>query len=411
MPRTRYRARWVVPVTSPPLVDGWVDVDGGIIRAVGAAADAGRDAADGEVDLGSVCVLPGLVNAHTHLELAGQRNAVPPARSMPAWAAALLRNLEEGAGAEPAAIAAAVAELHRSGTALVGDVANTLASVAALEAGPVEAVVFHELLGFDVAGAAAAATAERLDRLVSARRHERVRIRPAAHAPYSVSPALFRALAAVPGPRSVHLAESREECEFLRAGTGAWREILDARGRWDPEWRAPGSGPVAYLDALGWLREDTLLVHGVQMEPDEIRRVARSGATIVTCPRSNAWTGAGVPPVSAFYAAGASVAVGTDSLASVPDLNTFAELAEVRRLAPEVPARRILHSGTLAGAAALGRGRTHGAIEPSRCAALIAVETPAAVRDVEEYLLTGIEPEQIAWLAGAEAGRGAPAGF
>ena len=411
MPRTRYRARWVVPVTSPPLADGWVDVDGGIIRAVGAAADAGRDAAAGEVDLGSVCVLPGLVNAHTHLELAGQRNAVPPARSMPAWAAALLRNLEEGAGAAPVAIAAAVAELHRSGTALVGDVANTLASVAALEAGPVEAVVFHELLGFDVAGAAAAAAAERLDRLVSARRDERVRIRPAAHAPYSVSPALFRALAAVPGPRSVHLAESREECEFLRAGTGAWREILDARGRWDPEWRAPGSGPVAYLDALGWLREDTLLVHGVQMEPDEIRRVARSGATIVTCPRSNAWTGAGVPPVSAFYAAGASVAVGTDSLASAPDLNTFAELAEVRRLAPEVPARRILHSGTLAGAAALGRGRTHGAIEPSRCAALIAVETPAAVRDVEEYLLTGIEPEQIAWLAGAEAGRGAPAGF
>ena len=411
MPRTRYRARWVVPVTSPPLADGWVDVDGGIIRAVGAAADAGRDAAAGEVDLGSVCVLPGLVNAHTHLELAGQRNAVPPARSMPAWAAALLRNLEEGAGAAPVAIAAAVAELHRSGTALVGDVANTLASVAALEAGPVEAVVFHELLGFDVAGAAAAAAAERLDRLVSARRDERVRIRPAAHAPYSVSPALFRALAAVPGPRSVHLAESREECEFLRAGTGAWREILDARGRWDPEWRAPGSGPAAYLDALGWLREDTLLVHGVQMEPDEIRRVARSGATIVTCPRSNAWTGAGVPPVSAFYAAGASVAVGTDSLASAPDLNTFAELAEVRRLAPEVPARRILHSGTLAGAAALGRGRTHGAIEPSRCAALIAVETPAAVRDVEEYLLTGIEPEQIAWLAGAEAGRGAPAGF
>ena len=411
MPRTRYRARWVVPVTSPPLADGWVDVDGGIIRAVGAAADAGRDAAAGEVDLGSVCVLPGLVNAHTHLELAGQRNAVPPARSMPAWAAALLRNLEEGAGAAPVAIAAAVAELHRSGTALVGDVANTLASVAALEAGPVEAVVFHELLGFDVAGAAAAAAAERLDRLVSARRDERVRIRPAAHAPYSVSPALFRALAAVPGPRSVHLAESREECEFLRAGTGAWREILDARGRWDPEWRAPGSGPVAYLDALGWLREDTLLVHGVQMEPDEIRRVARSGATIVTCPRSNAWTGAGVPPVSAFYAAGASVAVGTDSLASAPDLNTFAELAEVRRLAPEVPARRILHSGTLAGAAALGRGRTHGAIEPSRCAALIAVETPAAVRDVEEYLLTGIEPEQIAWLAGAEVGRGAPAGF
>ena len=158
------------------------------------------------------------------------------------------------------------------------------------------------------------------------------------------------------------------------------------------------------------MRDDTLLVHGVQLEPDEIDRVARSGATIVTCPRSNAWTGAGVPPVPAFYAAGAAVAVGTDSLASAPDLNLFGELAHLRRLAPEVSARRILGSGTLAGAAALGRGRTHGAIETSRRSALIAVETPAAVQDVEEYLLTGIEPEQIAWLDEADEGRVASAG-
>ena len=408
---TRYRARWVAPITSPPIENGWVDVGGGVIRAIGSAAAARGDSAGREIDLGSVCVLPGLVNAHTHLELSGHRGAVPPAGSMPAWAAALMRHLQDAPpGTEPEAIVAAVAELRRAGTALVGDVSNTLASVAALDAGPVEAVVFHELLGFDMAPAEAAAAADRLDRLVAERLDTRVRVRPAAHAPYSVSPALFRALAArLPGPRSVHAAESREECEFLRAGTGVWRAILDARGRWDPDWRPPGLGPLAYLDSLGWVRDDTLLVHGVQLEPEEIMRVARSGATIVTCPRSNAWTGAGIPPVAAFYAAGAAVAVGTDSLASAPDLNTFAELAHLRRLAPEVSARRILRSGTLAGAAALGRGRSHGAIEASRRAALIAVETPAAVRDVEEYLLTGIEPEQIAWLDEADEGRGAPA--
>lgn len=413
MTRTRYRARWVAPVTSPPIEDGWVDVGGGFILAVGAAGDVRGDHAGREIDLGNVCVLPGLVNAHTHLELSRQRGAVLPARSMPAWAAALMRRLqEEPPGADPEAIVAAVVELRAAGTALVGDVTNTLASVAALDAGPVEAMVFHELLGFDMAPDEAVAAADRLDRTVAARRDTRVRVRPAAHAPYSVSPALFRELAArVPGPRSVHLAESREECEFLRAGTGAWRTILEARGRWDPQWLPPGTGPVAYLDALGWMRDDTLLVHGVQLEPDEIDRVARSGATIVTCPRSNAWTGAGVPPVSAFYAAGAAVAVGTDSLASAPDLNLFGELAHLRRLAPRVSARRILGSGTLAGAAALGRGRTHGAIEASRRAALIAVETPAAVQDVEEYLLTGIEPEQIAWLDEADEGRVAPAAF
>ena len=405
--RVRYHARWLAPITSPPLEHGWVEVEGGAIRAVGAGRAARADAGTRDVDLGRACILPGLVNAHTHLELSAQRGGVPAACSMPVWAAALMRRLEsEPPTARSAAMSSAVDELYRAGTALVGDVSNTLDSVAALEAGPVEAVVFREVLGFDVSADGAAAVAEELAGLASERLDARVRVRAAAHAPYSVSPALFRALAArVPGPRSVHLAESREECEFLRSGTGAWREILVARGRWDPEWRPPGLGTAAYLDAQGWLREETMVVHCVQLTPPEIRRVAESGATIVTCPRSNAWTGAGVPPVSAFYAAGAEVAVGTDSLASAPDLNTFAELVHLRRLAPEVPARRILRSATLVGAAALGRGRTHGAVEPSRRAALIAVETPETVRDVEEYLLTGIAPDQIVRLGARAAER------
>ena len=403
--RTRYRARWVAPIATPPIEHGWVEVAGGVVSAVGGAAGACPDPAAAEVDLGGACILPGLVNAHTHLELSALGGAVPPADSMPVWAAALMRRLESGpSSARSAAISAAVDEMHRAGTALVGDIANTPDSVAVLEEGPVEAVVFRELLGFDVAPERAAVLAGQLAGLAAPRAEARVRLRAAAHAPYSVSPALFRALAArVPGPRSVHLAESREECEFLRSGRGPWREILEARGRWDPAWRPPGLGPVDYLDALGWLRSDTLVVHGVQLAPAEIRRLADVGATIVTCPRSNAWTGAGVPPVSAFYAAGAAVAIGTDSLASAPDLNLFAELAHLRRLAPEVPAGKILRSAALDGAVALGRGRTHGAIAPARRAALIAVETPETVKDVEEYLLTGIEPEQIVWLDGRAA--------
>lgn len=407
--RTRFRARWLLPIVSPPIEHGWVEVEGGVVRGLGTGKPARRAEVTRDIDLGCACVLPGLVNAHTHLELSAQRGAVPPARSMPAWAAALMSGLEsEPPGNRSAPIRGAIDEMYRAGTALVGDIANTLDSVAPLEAGPVDAVVFREVLGFDVSAGGAEAMADELAELASGRADTRVSLRAAAHAPYSVSPSLFRALAArVPGPRSVHLAESREECEFLRSGGGAWRTILEARGRWNRGWQPPACGPAAYLDSLGWLRGDSLLVHGVQLTPAEIRRVAESGATLVTCPRSNAWTGAGTPPVTAFYAAGAAVAVGTDSLASVPDLNTFAELACLRRLAPEVPARSILRSATLAGAVALGRGRTHGAIEPSRRAALIAVETPETVRDVEEYLLTGIVPEQVLRL---DRAGGAPSG-
>ena len=170
------------------------------------------------------------------------------------------------------------------------------------------------------------------------------------------------------------------------------------RGRWDPGWQPPGTGPVEYLDRLGWLRHDTLVVHGVQLELDELERLRDAGATLVTCPRSNRWTGAGVPPVADFYASGVRVAVGTDSLASAPDLNLFGELAELHRLAPAVPASRLLRSATLDGATALGRSAALGAIVPGRRAALLAVELPGALDDVEQYLVSGIDPAQAAWV-------------
>ncbi len=160
----------------------------------------------------------------------------------------------------------------------------------------------------------------------------------------------------------------------------------------------PRLRPVDYLESVGWLRDDTIAVHGVQLVGDEINRLAQAGTTLVVCPRSNDWTGAGVPAISEFYIRGLRVAIGTDSLASAPDLNVFKEMSEVRRLAPDVPAAQLLESATIVGAQALGRGRSHGAIEPGRQAALIAVEIPTGISDVEEYLLSGIEPCSITWL-------------
>ncbi len=99
-----------------------------------------------------------------------------------------------------------------------------------------------------------------------------------------------------------------------------------------------------------------------------------------------------------FYASGVRVAIGTDSLASVGDLNLFAEMADVRRLAPGVPAARILESATLAGAQALGFASELGSIEPGKRAQLLAVRLPPDCADVEEYLLGGIEPRDVEWL-------------
>jgi cytosine/adenosine deaminase-related metal-dependent hydrolase len=119
---------------------------------------------------------------------------------------------------------------------------------------------------------------------------------------------------------------------------------------------------------------------------------------VVTCPRSNRWTGAGEPSLQRFFDSGVRVALGTDSLASVDDLNLFNEMQAVRQRAPDVPARRILDSATLEGANVLGFGAELGSLEPGKRAELLGVRVPPDVEDVEEYLLTGVQPSELVWL-------------
>jgi cytosine/adenosine deaminase-related metal-dependent hydrolase len=285
---------------------------------------------------------------------------------------------------------------------LVGDIGNTLASVEPLRSSELKGIVFREVIGFSP-GDPDAVVREVESELEAIGDSDTVRVSLAAHAPYSVAPRLFRAirdgLSRRPfRPCSVHLAESSDELEFLRHGHGAWRALLEEIGAWDASWRPPGCGPLEYLERMGLLSERVLVVHGVHLTAVELTRLARTGATVVTCPRGNLATRAGVPPIEAFHHSGARVAIGTDSLASVDNLNLFEELAALRRLAPEVPAATLLAWATENGAQALGFADDYGAIEPGRHAALLAVALPAPVEDVEEYLLSGIDPAQVAWV-------------
>ncbi|HXW08778.1 MAG TPA: amidohydrolase family protein [Vicinamibacterales bacterium] len=345
-------------------------------------------------------ILPALVNAHTHLELSWMRGRIPPADSMPEWAERLvaLRRTVDADPFEP--IVDAIREARAFGTALVGDIGNTAAAYEPLTDSELSAVVFRELLGFSAADPADV-VARALEEIEALTPIEWLRPAIAPHAPYSVSPALLQSIAraaAQQQPLSIHLGESRAEIQFLCDATGPWRDLLERLGVWNPSWRPPGCGPVEYLDGLGIVNERLLAVHGVQLTDDELSRLAAAGATVVTCPRSNRWTGAGEPPVERFYRSGVRVAVGTDSLAGVEDLNVFAELAVMRRLAPGVPARRLLRGATIDGAEALGFGPDLGSIERGKRGELVAVRVPDDVQDVEEYLVGGIGAGAIRWL-------------
>jgi cytosine/adenosine deaminase-related metal-dependent hydrolase len=396
---TRYHAAWVVPISVPPIRNGWVDLEDGVISGFGSSIDCSPQLSF-EVNLGSSIIMPGLTNAHTHLELSGLKGLISRAESMPSWARQVI-TLTNDKEFKPTTIATAADSVYQSGTALVGDISNTLASVEPLRKSSLDGVIFKEFLGFNERSQTELLN-QSLEKLIQ-NQGDGPRLSLAAHAPYSVSPSLFMALREVAdnhsfSPLSVHLAESQAELEFLSNGTGPWRDILEERGRWDPMWTCQGECPVSYLDRMGWMRAETLVVHGVHLTASELDRLASVDATIVTCPRSNLWTGAGIPPISQFYASGVRVALGTDSLASAEDLNLFSEIHEVRKLAPEVPASLILRSATLNGAEALGFYGEYGAITVGRRCPLIAVSDAVGTNDVEEYLVSGIQPEQVKWL-------------
>ena len=403
-----YTAEWVLPIAGEPIHHGSITVRDGRIAATPSASRGARERIDASVvDLGRVAIMPALVNAHTHLELSYLRGVIAPTERFIDWIRTMVATRRRYPDPEdPRIVGAArsgIAEARASGTGLVGDISNTLVTARLLHESGLPAQVFYELLRFNAPDPESMTREARAKADAAASENGLVRVSLAPHAPYSVSPGLFTAirvdLDAHPGQvSSVHLGESPEEMEFIRNGTGPWRALLEELGVWTDTWGAPGTSPLEYLDALGFLDRRVLAVHGVQLEGDDLDRLHSLDMTVVACPRSNQYVGVGPPPLEAFYAMNVSVAFGTDSLASVQDLNLFSELAEARRIAPRVQARSLLESATRQGARALGFEDEFGTIEEGKRAQLIAVRLPDRVDDVEEYLVGGVEPSAIVWL-------------
>jgi cytosine/adenosine deaminase-related metal-dependent hydrolase len=380
-------AAWVVPVARAPIRHGRVAIDGDRIAWVGAAGEPGEP--PGEVrDLGAGVLLPGLVNAHCHLELSGLAGAIPAGVGFSAWVTALVAARAAAAPAAlEAAATAAIDGLAGTGTVAIGDVSNALGHLPALGRSSVDAVVFYEQIGWDPARADAIADAAR-DRLDALRPWlpANVEVRLAAHAPHSVSAPLFRRLVRA-DLGALHLAESPDESAFLRNGNGDWGAFLRSRVG-EIAWNPPAVSPVAYVDGLGVLQPGLLAAHCVHVDADDRARLARSGTAVVVCPRSNRTIGVGLPPVAALRAAGVPLALGTDSLASAPSLDLAEEMAALQRELPGLEPAFIVHMATAGGARALGRPQL-GTLDPGRRAALAFAPADASLRSPEAFLTSG----------------------
>jgi aminodeoxyfutalosine deaminase len=374
-PRARLiSARWVIPVERSPIADGAVALDpDGTVRMVGTRAALRAEFPAAAEERAEGVLLPGLINAHCHLELSALSQAVPGGDGLVPWATALMkaaapipRERRRAAAGEAAAAAA------RLGTAAVGDVGNTLDAAPAIGAAKLGGVLFHELVGSREAATGDAlsdAARERARADAEAEWPAGLGYVRAPHAPYSVGPDLLRRIfaASVNEGRatSIHVAEDPDEVALLRDGVGRWAAVLEALGV-PPGSRVPGKSPVAYLADLGAFEgAPPLLVHMVHAGAED-RRIARAaGATVVLCPRSNLHIGGKLADVPTLLEDGLSIALGTDSLASTPDLSLWGEMATLTAHFPAVPAARWIEAATRGGAAGM-RLPGHGTLAPGQ---------------------------------------------
>jgi cytosine/adenosine deaminase-related metal-dependent hydrolase len=379
-------AAWVMPINRTAIRDGRVAVEDGTITWVGGPSDAGAPSGAVE-DLGAGVLLPGLVNAHCHLELSHLKGRLDRSAGFAHWVEDLVgKRGADGPGAVRAAIARAIRQVEATGTVAVADVSNDLAHLDLLAASHLTAVVFHELLGWNPARAAA--IAEGADARRRGPQGDGVDIRLAAHAPHSVSPALFDELVKRGGPAAIHLAESAEESRFLLRGDGAWMRFLERRGLGDLPFDPPGVSPVRYLDDLGALRPGLVAAHCVYVDAADRHRLVAKGVHVAVCPRSNLNLGVGLPPVPDLLDAGVPLCLGTDSLASVDTLDLIDDAVTLREEFPELDPAVIVEMATAGGARALGLAGL-GTLAPGMRAELAFAPAGQAPSDPAAFLVSG----------------------
>ena len=359
-------ADWVLPVDGEPIRDGAVALDGDRIAAVGTREELG----EGE-RLDEAVILPGFVNAHSHLEYAvypGFADGEPFER----WIAVHMerkRRLEPGDALAIARLGAA--ECLASGMTTVGDASFSGAAAPACDELGLRAIVHLEVFG-DSGAIEEQFEPKRAE--VEEHLSDRVRLGVSPHAPYTVSTELYRAALGLGLPVSTHLAESAAEQEWLRGGTDTWAELAPFLAE------PPGETAVRHLAAEGLLSPRMTAAHCVQVDAEEIALLAEHDVSVAHCPRSNAMLGCGIAPLADLLAAGVRVGIGTDSPASTPSFDMFAELraavlfARARERRPDaLSAKNALEAATLGSASALGLADEIGTLAPGKRADLTVV--------------------------------------
>ena len=387
-------ASYVLPISSSPIENGAVCIDGSAIVAVGTEGDIAARFPNVETeDLGEAAILPGFVNCHSHLEITSMRNSLDDVEhDFAAWLLKL--NAMREALSEDDIIAAATAgalEGAHAGVTCFGDIGRYgRAGLEALKKVGLRGVVFQETEFSPEDKTAAVDFKKLIAKFDSLRSDETdlVKVGLSPHSPYTVGPMLFKLITEFSLTNDVkltiHAAESPDEDRLLREGTGFFTEVYDKFG---VGWNSPHCSSIEYLDKLGVLAARPVLAHCVMVSDSDIALIKKSETTIAHCPKSNAKFGHGYAPFEHFLDAEIVIGLGSDSVASnnVCDMleeSRFATLAARNRVGSKrfVPAKEMIEAATLGGARALGLDDQVGTIEAGKQADLAVVSLDHAAQ-------------------------------
>jgi cytosine/adenosine deaminase-related metal-dependent hydrolase len=380
MKRTIHRAKYVLAEPDLLLQNASVHVsDPGLISRVAPwHAQAAIPEAD-VIDWGSAIIMPGLVNAHAHLELTSL-GRLTRFTSFTDWISQLVSRRrawtdEDFLNSTREGVTGSIA----AGTTLVADISSSATNRDPIERNKLRRVIFKEVMG--LSSSQAGEIISRFDNLwVYEDPKDLLSHGISPHAPYTTSPELYRRAAGLARSRRIllttHAAETRSELEFLRTGSGEFRDFLNGMNALPAEWSPPGLAPIAYLDSLRVLGPFSLLAHCNYVDTEAIGRILSSRSSVVFCPRSHHFFGHEEHPVRQLLDSGVNVALGTDSLASNTSLSMIDEMRFLFKTRKDIKAEEVFRAATLNGAAALNFGGSLGRLRQGYLADMTVLGVP-----------------------------------
>ena len=353
--KIRFRALLTLCTDENPIENGELIIDDGKIVEI--STQPGNKKNSDTLDLSDCLLMPGFVNAHCHLGLTALEKKLSPSLSFEDWIRALISlNSALDDKSRIQGIFAGAKEMKLSGVTALGDYVAEPGLLKIIGGLGFRSVLFLETIGFH--SDKARSLGEKVEEVLENEFLSPLnRLGLAPHAPYSVSPDLFRYLGQLAQkyhcPFSCHVAEVQDEVRFLDGGDDSLAKLLKERSAWDPQWQAPGKTPVQYLDSLDLL--DRLIAIHRNFVSADLDVMAEKKVSAVFCPNSTKWFGrTEFMPVRALLDLGVNVALGTDSRASNDSLNFLDELRMADELLPDVSRKEILAMATCAGGEALG---------------------------------------------------------